>query len=274
MAAEDLVPTDDVNLATQQVAAFPDSAEASFILAVALTRTSRVEEALKEVQRARKLSKAEGGPEYFDKMIASYEDMLQSAPDDNRVRYSLAWAYYMKAYLLAQANRANPKVPAVSDGNVTVTQMKSANQNTAWMNNAAANQVLSMLSPALAKQVAAVPGSVSTQQMPHIKGALELAAPRVVPQIKQYYEAALKNLDDLLARKPDDVWAGVYRAHLYAEFTGNLPESMKVWENLRQKYPQNPAPCFFLASGYLKEGNLKESLTMISRAIALRALGN
>src|SRR5262249_14548446 len=53
MATEDLVPTDDVDLATRQVEAYPDSPEASFILAVALTRTSRVEDALREVRRAR-----------------------------------------------------------------------------------------------------------------------------------------------------------------------------------------------------------------------------
>ncbi len=103
--ADDLVPTDDVELARKQVAAYPDNPEAGFILAVALTRTSRVEEALQEVRRARKLAEAKGGPAYFDKMIASYEEMVKHHPKENRARYGLAWAYYMKAFMISKASR-------------------------------------------------------------------------------------------------------------------------------------------------------------------------
>src|SRR5580698_6460323 len=49
MQTEDITATYDVALARQQVAAYPASPEASFVLAVALTRTSMVEEALQEV---------------------------------------------------------------------------------------------------------------------------------------------------------------------------------------------------------------------------------
>lgn len=273
MAADDLVPTDNVELARQQTLAFPDSAEAAFIYAVAMSRTSRVEDALKEVRRARRLAEAAGGAVYFDKMIASYEEMLKSYPDDNRVRYGLAWAYYMKAYLLAKKNPANPAQPAVAD-NSPLSAPQAAKAPQSWMNNAAAGQVLGMLSPQLANKVANAPGALPAGQLPHIKGALELASPSVVPQIKQYYESALKNLDDLLARTPDDIWARVYRAHLNAEFTGNLEDSMNVWRACQKQAPQNPAPYFFLGEGYLKQGNLKECLNNISRAIALRAVGN
>lgn len=273
MAAEDLVPTDNVELARQQSLAYPDSAEAAFILAVAMSRTSKVEDALKEVRRARRLAEASGGAVYFDKMIASYEEMLKSYPDDNRVRYGLAWAYYMKAYLLAKKNPANPNVPAVSDNSPTSAPQAAGKQQN-WMNNAQAGQVLGMLSPQLANKVASAPGALPASQLPHIKGALELASPSVVPQVKQYYELALKNLDDLLAKTPDDIWARVYRAHLAAEFTGNLEDSMSVWRACQKQAPQNPAPYFFLGEGYLKQGNLKECLNNISRAIALRAVGN
>ncbi|MGH9550305.1 MAG: tetratricopeptide repeat protein, partial [Terriglobales bacterium] len=94
------------------------------------------------------------------------------------------------------------------------------------------------------------------------------------PQVRKYYEAAIKNLDDLLARKPDDIWARVYRAHLNAEYTGDLADAMKTWRECGKQCPENPAPYFFLAEGYLRSGNLKECLGNISRAIALRALGN
>jgi tetratricopeptide (TPR) repeat protein len=275
MAADDLVPTDNVELARQQVLAFPDSAEASFILAVAMSRTSRVEDALKEVRRARRLAEAAGGAAYFDKMIASYEEMLKSYPDDNRVRYGLAWAYYMKAYLIAQKHPKDPNVPAVSDNSpVSGPQASHAKTPQNWMNNAAAGQVLGMLSPQLANKVPNAPGALPTAQLPHIPGALEKASPAVVPQIKQYYELAIKNLDDLLTRTPDDIWARVYRAHLAAEFTGNIEDSMNVWRACQKQAPQNPAPYFFLGEGYLKQGNLKECLNNISRAIALRAVGN
>jgi hypothetical protein len=40
-------------------------------------------------------------------MIKSYEDMLTYYPDDNQVRYHLAWAYYMKAYVLAKYSHQN-----------------------------------------------------------------------------------------------------------------------------------------------------------------------
>ncbi len=273
MAAEDLVPTDNVELARQQALAYPDSAEAAFILAVAMSRTSKVEDALKEVRRARRLAEASGGAVYFDKMITSYEEMLKSYPDDNRVRYGLAWAYYMKAYLLAKKNPANPNVPAVSDNSPTSAPQAAGKQQN-WMNNAQAGQMLGMLSPQLANKVASAPGALPASQLPHIKGALELASPSVVPQVKQYYELALKNLDDLLAKTPDDIWARVYRAHLAAEFTGNLEDSMTVWRACQKQAPQNPAPYFFLGEGYLKQGNLKECLNNISRAIALRAVGN
>ncbi len=66
----------------------------------------------------------------------------------------------------------------------------------------------------------------------------------------------------------------VYRAHLYAEYTGDLPAAMAIWKNVQKTSPNNPAAYFFLAEGYLKSGNLKESMSNITRAIALRALGN
>ncbi len=97
---EDLVATYDVDLARKQVAAYPDSPEARFILAVALSRTSYVEEALKEVRTARHLAEAKGDPSYFDHMISVYEGLLTNYPEVNEVHYGLAWAYYMKAYLV------------------------------------------------------------------------------------------------------------------------------------------------------------------------------
>jgi hypothetical protein len=273
---EDLQPTDDVSLARKQVQAYPDSPEASFILAVALTRTSHVEEALQEVRRAKKLAESKGGPEYFDKMIATYEGMLKNFPKENRVRYGLAWAYYMKAYLLAQ------KSQKIQKWNAAQAALKAQGQGAAG-NGTAGNPVTAAQIPAapkkkeiwdLAAQAAAGTASGDASAKPHIEGALEKADPTLRPQIKKYYEAALTKLDELLAQKPDDLWAKVYRAFLRTEYTGNLDEGMATWRACRDQYPNNPAPYFFLGEGYLKQGNLKECFNNVSKAIALRSLGN
>ena len=301
---EDVQPTDDVNLAKEQALHFPDSAEASFILAVALTRTSRVEEALTEVRHARKLAQTQGGPAYFDKMIKSYEEMLESV-DDPRVRYSLAWAYYMKAYLLAQDSRrvapvmpqavvatsATP-VPAVAipitapnavpgsasslpaPANLSVPNTMSAKAEKKKVDQNMAIGVLSALNPDIAAKMAANGGKVPASQLPTIPTAIQKAAPAAVPQIHQYYADALRNLDAVLAKKPDDVWALLYRWHLYAEDTGNLSEAMKQWKEAERRFPSNPGVQFFLGEGYLKEGNLKEAVIHASKAVLLRGLGN
>lgn len=297
---EDLDPTDNVELARKQVTRYPDSPEASFILAVALTRTSRVEEALKEVRRARKLAEAQGGVTYFDKMIESYEKMLKNYPEENRVRYGLAWAYYMKAYLLAnysqkvatwkalsakQAARAEttqPASPTINPPPATApgTQPPVTESNTATLNKETTEKKVAdnLTGQALEAVSSAIGLNNNGNSMDKLVKAklptpIDKAEPQDIPQIKQYYQLALKHLDDLLLKKPDDIWAAIYRAHLLAEYTGDMSNSMKIWTEWRDKYPNNPAPYFFLGEGYLKQGNLKESLNNVSRAIALRAMG-
>lgn len=270
---EDLTPTDDPELAKRQVEAYPESPEASFIYAVALTRTSRVEEALKEVRRARRLAEKEGGPAYFDKMISSYEEMLKNYPDENRVRYGLAWAYYMKAYLVARQSKREQEYleklkQAAAAKEAPKKEAKEGEKAPGWLNAWAA--------PYMPKDKdgnpVKLPELKTGADAPHIKGAMEHAAPSVVPQVKSYYQSALSNLDELIKRKPDDVWAIAYRAHLNLEYSGDLDSSMAVWKECAQRFPNNPAAFFFLGEGYLKQGNLKECLSNISRAVALRGL--
>jgi len=272
---EDLTPTDDPELAKRQVDAYPESPEASFIYAVALTRTSRVEEALKEVRRARRLAEKESGPAYFDKMIASYEEMLKNYPDENRVRYGLAWAYYMKAYLVARQSKREQeyleKVKAAA-----AAKEAPAKQETkaapAWLNAWASPYMPKDKDGNAVNFPVKLPELKTGKDAPHIKGAMEQAAPSVMPQVKSYYQSALSNLDELIKRKPDDVWAIAYRAHLNLEYSGDLDSSMAVWKDCAQRFPNNPAAFFFLGEGYLKQGNLKECLSNISRAIALRGM--
>ncbi len=132
--------------------------------------------------------------------------------------------------------------------------------------------MLSAFNPDLAKKLGVQNSTAAS--LPTVPTALQKAAPFAVPEVKQYYELALKHLDDLLARKPDDVWAAAYRWHLAAEYTGNLDESMAHWKELSKRFPDNPALYLFLAEGWLKKGNLKESIGNASHAIMLRGLGN
>jgi hypothetical protein len=252
--ADALVITDDVNLAKAQAAKYPNDPEAHFILAVALTKTSYVEEALKEVRFARRLAQTQGGAAYFDKMITQDENILINSPKDNRVRYSLAWAYYMKAYLIGQDSRRKIKMMQQAG---LLPQSPQA----------------SLPIPAVAQQLAQSIGVAAPSKMAPIQGAIDGIDPKDAPLVKKYFEQALKNLDQLLAQEPGDVWARVYRAHLKAEYTGNLDEAMKTWHVCQQQAPDNPAPYFFLGEGYLKQGNLKECLNNVSRAVALRAMG-
>lgn len=315
---EDIAPTYDVDLATKQAAAYPDSPEAAFILAVALSRTSRVEDALKEVRHSQKLAESKGGSTYFDKMIATYENMLKSYPDDNRVRYGLAWAYYMKAYLLARDSR---RAVAFKTANPTLKAQVEAQQKANAAVAAANNPLLAGLTgspepaekaptkPSPARQTGGVATSGNVNQavkkaltgnpmdaaaalsilsanagtlnsgkppslesIPHIPGALEKVDPIDVPQIRFFFERALGKIDEVLKSDPIDVWSINYGAHLRAEYTGNLEAAMKTWRNSASKFPNNPSSYFFLGEGYLKQGNLQESIKSISRALMLRSM--
>ena len=52
---EDIALTDDINIAKAQVSKYPENPEAHFNLAIALSHTSLVEEAIKELRKTKKL---------------------------------------------------------------------------------------------------------------------------------------------------------------------------------------------------------------------------
>ncbi len=382
-ANETIKVTNDAKVARDQVANFPDSPEAHFVLAVALTRTSQVEEALKEVRNARKLSNQKGGAVYFDQMIQEYEKMLANYPEDNEVRYHLAWAYYMKAYVLARYSKGNtPAAPQTVAANVVAATAKpevnadkekkadstkvagkteaaktdasrsdlakadvknddaektadaapadadkAENWHADWVSQ---NTVLSKeelddagdakpsannekttvkaadktedkgytnlgeepeekkaFTPPVVAPANATPNGGNNNFWSNPLGSLTNlgpitgmeyakanASPEVIPQIKAYYRRSLKKLDEVLEREPDDMHAKLYRAHLNAEYSGDIDGAMKVWEACRDSHPNNPAPYFFLGEGYLKKGDLRNCLTNVSKAIALRGVGN
>ena len=265
MQTEDIVATYDVKLAKEQVTAYPESPEASFVLAVALTRTSMVEEALHEVRRARKLAENKGGPAYFDHMISEYEEMLKSYPEDNRVRYGLAWAYYMKAYVLTHYAKSMAKTNAVNQPLATGNLAPITNWHDTWVGS---------LVPSGNQSTSTDNFTEANKILYQSKNDWRNVPPALVPQVKAYYECALSNLDDLLVREPNDIWAKSYRAFLYAEYSGDLQQAMNAWRNCLTLAPDNPAAYFFLGESYLQQGNLKECLRNISKAVALRSLPN
>lgn len=100
---EDISLTDDINIARAQVEKYPNNAEAHFNLAIALSRTSWVEEAIKELRKTKLLIRKNGGIELINKKITEYKEMLNSDPSTsalNNIRYRLAFSYYLKAYLI------------------------------------------------------------------------------------------------------------------------------------------------------------------------------
>lgn len=270
---EDIVCTNNVTLAKKQRDNFADSAEASFIYAVALSRTCAVEDALKEVRRARRLAEKEGGPVYFDKMIASYEKMLESYPEDNQVKYHLAWAYYMKAYVLAKYSTPKNGQPVHPAYKAWVEEAKKeAKQESKEAKEESKDGAADQAGNNTDKSTGA-PDDLSKKNasLPHIKRTIEGVAPEVVPQIQKYYALAMQKLDQVLAANPTDVWSRIYRAHLAYEASGDMSASLKEWTVARDQNPMNPAPYFFLGEGFLKQGNLKECMLNVSKAIALRS---
>lgn len=100
---EDIALTDDLNVAKKQVEKYPNNFEAHFNLAIALSHTSLVEEAIKELRKTKKLIRKNGGIESIDKKINEYKEIVKNSPDSlavNNIRYRLAFSYYLKAYLI------------------------------------------------------------------------------------------------------------------------------------------------------------------------------
>ncbi len=253
-----LNPTCDLSLAASQASEFPDSAEAAFIHAVALTRSSQVEAALKEVRRARNLAGATGDPDYFNRAVSQYEQSLEADPNNSCVRYGLSWAYYMQAYLLGerarkQENLAKPVMPQM--------YRKKSRLGDNLLSGA------TMLASALTGTKPPV-GAV-----PHIPGALEGAPAWAIPQIKQYYQKSINQLDQVIKREPTNAWAATYRVHVNEEYDGNNGAALSQLEGLKKRFPDNPAVAFFLADAYARNGNFAAGAGSLGRAVQLKLQG-
>ena len=102
---EDIVLTDDLNIAKAQVSKYPDNPEAHFNLAIALSRTSLVEQAIKELRKTKLLIRKPENAGTIDKKITEYKEMLKDNGNEayaNNIRYRLAFSHYLKAYLISK----------------------------------------------------------------------------------------------------------------------------------------------------------------------------
>ena len=96
---EDIALTDDINIARAQVKKYPDNPEAHFNLAIALSRTSAVEDAIKELRKTKLLIRKEENAGIIEKKIIEYKEILKGDPAAHNIRYRLAFSHYLKAYL-------------------------------------------------------------------------------------------------------------------------------------------------------------------------------
>ena len=102
---EDIFLTDDLSIAKAQVLKYPDNPEAHFNLAIALSRTSLVEEAIKELRKTKILIRKPENAGIIDKKINEYKEMLKDDSNEsykNNIRYRLAFSHYLKAYLISK----------------------------------------------------------------------------------------------------------------------------------------------------------------------------
>lgn len=99
---EDISLTDNIQVAKAQVEKYPDNPEAHFNLAIALSRTSFVEEAIEELRETKILIRKPENTGFIDKKIKEYEEMLKNDTGANNIRYRLGFCHYLKAYFLVK----------------------------------------------------------------------------------------------------------------------------------------------------------------------------
>lgn len=249
--------TCDLGLAAKQAAENPTSPEAAFIHAVALTRSTKVEEALQEARRARRLARETGDPDYFNRAVKEYELSLAHEPENICVRYSLSWAYYMQAYLLCE--RVRKEEAAANPMPVQARKKKKG------------------LDGLLAG--AAIVGSVLVGEkpppdlLPKIPSALQGAPAWLIPNIKSYYQKSLFELDEVIKRDPNNAWAQAYRTHLAEEYDGNSAAALQKLRSLKQRFPDNPAVAFFFADASMRNGDIASGAGSLGQALKMRLEG-
>ena len=236
---EDISLTDDLNIAKAQALKYPDNPEAHFNLAIALSRTSLVEEAIKELRKTKLLIRKPENIGIIDKKIIEYREMLKDKTNEayaNNIRYRLAFSHYLKAYLISKDIQKSVKAG-----------LKPASTNKEQKTKSKSLNLLTSKSFALNDSN---------------------------PEIKKNLEESIYYFDEQLKVNPNDIWTKVYYGFILTEQYNDLHKAKRLWTEAARQDPNNPAPHFFLGELKIKEGNLKEGILEISQALLLRSVGN
>ena len=231
---EDIALTDDINISKAQVAKYPENPEARFNLAIALSRTSDVEDAIKELRKTKRLIRRPENIGIIDKKITEFKQILENNPNANNIRYRLAFSHYLKAYLKSKQIEKDLK-----------EKDKSSKSN---------------------KSKDPINLDLFSSQ--------KLLLASNSPEIKENLDLSIFYFKELLKNNPDDTWTKIYYGFILAEQMGEINKARELWSEVIKQDPNNPAPYFFLGELHIKEGNIKQGITEISQALLLRSLGN
>ncbi|GEM_PF-2135049 len=234
---EDIALTDDINIAKAQVAKYPENPEAHFNLAIAFSRTSAVEDAVKELRKTKRLIRKPENAGVMDKKIREFKEILANNPEANNIRYRLAFSHYLKAYLKSKEIEKDLK----EKGDKNNSQKSNKNKDPIKLD---------------------------------LFNSQRLISQNKNPEIKENLELSISYFKDLLKKNPSDNWAKIYYGFILAEQMGEVSKARELWSEVLKHNPNNPAPYFFLGELHIKEGNLKQGITEISQALLLRSLGN
>lgn len=245
---EDIALTDNLSVARAQVAKYPDNPEAHFNLAIALSRTSLVEEAVKELHKTKKIIKKQKRVDLIDKKIVEYEKMLEEDEKAHNIRYRLAFSHYLKAYFIEKEKRKALK-----------KLKKKKNKQLAKEGKPPIKEKKKSKSPSIGLD---------------IFGSDQLSIEDKDPQVKKHLDTSIKYFEEILSKTPDDIWAKIYYAFIVAEQLNDYKKANTLWREAMAQDPSNPAPHFFIGELLIKQGNLKEGIAEISQALLLRTTGN
>ena len=248
---EDISLTDDVQTAKAQVNKYPDNPEAHFNLAIALSKTSAVEEAIEEFHITKKMILNKGDIGIIDKKISEYSQMLKDDPNAHNIRYRLAFSHYLKAYFISKEKFKKEK----AEKKQQIKKLKKEGK----MDEALA----------LEKQMEEEK-KIHTNIFDSDKAKTDDSNPEVSLNLQKSVDYFKENVQ----KNPTDPWTKIYYGFVLAEQYNDFDSAKKLWYEVKTQYPNNPAPYFFIGESLLKDGKLKEGLTEIAQAVLLRSAGN
>lgn len=82
---------------------------------------------------------------------------------------------------------------------------------------------------------------------------------------------SIKELDQLLKIKPNDIWSINYKGLLHYQTNKDYAEALKYWQEARRIDKEHPLSYFLEGKVLMSESKASEGLALISKALVLRA---